>query len=202
MKLYYSPGACSLSPHIVALEAGIPIALERVDLATHKTAAGADFYATNRKGYVPTLEMDDGSILTEGPAIVQYIGDQRPASGVVPGTGTMARYRLQEWLTFIGTEIHKAFSILFNKNNPEEAKKLAKDKIVSRFEVLNSHLGRNAYLLGEQFSAADAYAFTVVSWGKHFDMDLNKWPSLKAYIDRVGARPKVQEAMRAEGLLK
>jgi len=202
MKLYYSPGACSLSPHIVALEAGIPIALHQVDLATHKTAEGGDFYATNRKGYVPTLEMDDGAILTEGLAIVQYLGDQRPGSGLVPAAGTMARYRLQEWLTFIGTEIHKTFSILFNKANPEEAKKLAKERLASRFAVLDAHLAHSAYLLGEQFSAADAYAFTVVSWAHHFGIDLATWPHLKAYIERIGARPKVQEAMRAEGLSK
>jgi glutathione S-transferase len=200
VKLYYSPGACSLSPHIVALEAGIPMQLEKVDLASHKTARGEDFYKTNGKGYVPTLELDDGSILTEGPAVVQYLADQRPASGLVPPAGTIARYRLQEWLTFIGTEMHKMFSVLFNKAQPEDAKEIAKDRIARRFAFLDQHLAGGGYLLGQQFTAADAYCFTIVSWSKHFGMDLATWPNLKAYIDRVAARPKVQEALRAEGL--
>jgi len=202
MKLYYSPGACSLSPHIVACEAGIPIELEKVDLAKHKTEGGQDYLMVNPKGYIPALRLDDGSILTEGPAIVQYLADQKPASGLAPSAGTIDRYRLQEWLTFIGTEIHKAFSPLFNPASSDDAKKTAKTAIANRFAYLNDQLAKRQYLLGDNFTVADAYAFTIVNWANFVAIDLKAYPNIVAYMSRVGGRPKVVEALKAEGLAK
>lgn len=202
MKLYYSPGACSLSPHIVACEAGIPIELEKVNLADKKTETGKDYMAINPKGYVPALMLDDGSVLTEGPAIVQYLADQKPATKLAPAAGTAERYRLQEWLTFIGTELHKSFAPLFNKASPDEAKQTATANITKRLGYLNDRLGGLKYLMGESFSAADAYAFTIINWTNFTGIDLKPFPNVVAYMDRVGARPKVQEALRAEGLMK
>lgn len=202
MKLYYSPGACSLSPHIVACEAGIPIELEKVNLADKKTETGKDYMAINPKGYVPALMLDDGSLLTEGPAIVQYLADQKPATKLAPAAGTAERYRLQEWLTFIGTELHKSFAPLFNKASPDEAKQTATANINKRLGYLNDRLGGLKYLMGESFSAADAYAFTIINWTNFTGIDLKPFPNVVAYMGRVGARPKVQEALRAEGLMK
>jgi glutathione S-transferase len=202
MKLYYSPGACSLSPHIVASEAGIPIELEKVDLAKHKTEGGQDYLSINPKGYIPALRLDDGSILTEGPAIVQYLADQKPASGLAPAAGTIDRYRLQEWLTFIGTEIHKSFGPLFNPATSEEAKAGAKAAITKRLAYLNDQLANRQYLLGNTFTVADAYAFTIVNWSNFVAIDLKPYPNIVAYMARVGGRPKVHEALKAEGLAK
>jgi glutathione S-transferase len=202
MKLYYSPGACSLSPHIVASEAGISLELEKVDLASHKTESGQDFTAVNPKGYVPTLRLDDGSILTEGPAIVQYLADQKPATGLAPAAGTMERYRLQEWLTFIGTELHKSFGTLFNKASSDDAKQMAKANIAKRLGYLNDQLANRQFLLGGNFTVADAYAFTIVNWTNFVGIDLKPYANVGAYMARVGARPKVQETLKAEGLLK
>jgi glutathione S-transferase len=202
MKLYYSPAACSLSPHIVANEAGIPIELEKVDLASHKTEGGQDYMAINPKGYVPALRLDDGSVLTEGPAIVQYLADQKPASGLAPGAGTIDRYRLQEWLTFIGTELHKNFGTLFNKAAGDDAKQLAKGNIAKRLGYVNDQLASRQFLLGGNFTVADAYAFTIVNWTNFVGIDLKPYPNIVAYMARVGARPKVQETLKAEGLLK
>jgi glutathione S-transferase len=202
MKLYYSPAACSLSPHIVATEAGIPIELEKVDLASHKTEGGQDYMAINPKGYVPALRLDDGSVLTEGPAIVQYLADQKPASGLAPGAGTIDRYRLQEWLTFIGTELHKNFGTLFNKAAGDDAKQLAKGNIAKRLGYVNDQLASRQFLLGGNFTVADAYAFTIVNWTNFVGIDLKPYPNIVAYMARVGARPKVQETLKAEGLLK
>ena len=202
MKLYYSPGACSLSPHIVACEAGIPIELEKVDLSKHKTEAGQDYLTVNPKGYVPALRLDDGSILTEGPAIVQYLADQKPASGLAPSAGTIDRYRLQEWLTFIGTEIHKAFSPLFNPASSDDVKKTAKTAIANRFAYLNDQLAKRQFLVGNNFTVADAYAFTIVNWANFVKMDLKTYPNIVSYMSRIGGRPKVLEALRAEGLAK
>jgi len=202
MKLYYSPAACSLSPHIVAAEAGIPIELEKVDLASHKTEGGQDYMAINPKGYVPALRLDDGSVLTEGPAIVQYLADQKPASGLAPGAGTIDRYRLQEWLTFIGTELHKNFGTLFNKAAGDDAKQLAKGNIAKRLGYVNDQLASRQFLLGGNFTVADAYAFTIVNWTNFVGIDLKPYPNIVAYMARVGARPKVQETLKAEGLLK
>lgn len=202
MKLYYSPGACSLSPHIVAGEAGIPIELEKVNLAEHKTESGQDFLAVNPKGYVPALRLDDGNILTEGPAIVQYLADQRPASGLAPAAGTFERYKLQEWLNFIGTELHKNFGPLFNKASSDDAKNTARANITKRLGYLNDQLASRHYLLGNNFSVADAYAFTIVNWTKFVGIDLKAFPNVGAYMGRVAARPKVQETLKSEGLVK
>jgi len=202
MKLYYAPGACSLSPHIVAREAGIPIELEKVNLADHKTEAGQDYMTVNPKGYVPALRFDDGSILTEGPAIVQYLADQKPASGLAPAAGTLERYRLQEWLTFIGTELHKSLGSLFNPATPEAVKETAKTNSAKRLAYLNGQLANGQYLMGSTFTVADAYAFTIVNWANFLRIDLKAYPHLTAYMGRVGGRPKVQEALKAEGLVK
>jgi len=202
MKLYYSPGACSLSPHIVATEAGIPVECVKVDLAKHKTESGEDFNAINPKGYVPTLRLDDGSILTEGPAIVQYLADQKPASGLAPANGTVDRYRLQEWLNFIGTELHKNFGPLFNPATPDAVKENSKANITKRLAYLNDQLANRQYLMGDKFTVADAYAFTIVNWTNFIKMDLKPYPNVAAYMGRVGARPKVQETLKSEGLMK
>jgi glutathione S-transferase len=202
MKLYYAPGACSLSPHIVVSETGLPVELEKVDLAAHKTETGQDYMAINPKGYVPALRLDDGSILTEGPAIVQYLADQKPASGLAPAVGTIDRYRLQEWLTFIGTELHKSFSPLFNKASSDDTKNVAKANITKRLAYLNDQLASRQYLMGANFTVADAYAFTIVNWTNFVAMDLKAYPNLGAYMARVGARPKVHETLKAEGLAK
>ena len=201
MQLYYTPGACSLSPHIVAREAGIPITLEKVDLKTHKTAGGEDYYAVNPKGYVPALKLDDGSTLTEGPAIVQYLADQRPQSGLAPPNGTFARYKLQEWLTFINGEIHKSFGTLFG--NPSDAeRKQAIEKISKRFAYVEKELGGKPFLNGDSFTVADAYFFVMLTWAHSFRLDLSPYPKLETYFARVKARPKVLEAMKEEGLVK
>ena len=202
MKLYYSPGACSLSPHIVLREAGLSFDVEKVDLGSKKTESGKDFNTINPKGYVPALQLDDGSILTEGPAIVQYLADKAPQSKLAPANGTMERYRLQELLGFIGTELHKGFSPLFNPTYPEDAKKIIRDNLAKRFNYLNSFLEKGPFLTGEQFTVADAYLFTVLGWTAFVKIDLGQWPVLKAYHARVAGRPAVQEALKAEGLLK
>jgi len=203
MKLYFSPGACSLSPHIVLSEAGIAADLEQVDLKTKKTKNGADFTAVNPKGQVPTLVLDSGQTLTEGPAIVQYLADQKPQSGLAPQAGTFERYRLQEWLNYITSEVHKSFGPLFNSATPEDYKPIAREALASRFAYLDSHLAKGGpYLTGAQFTVADAYLYVMTLWTKFVKMDLNQWPALKAYSDRVAARPKVHEALKEEGLAK
>ena len=202
MKLYFSPGACSLSPRIALLEAGLPFTALKVDTKAKKVEGGGDFLAINGKGYVPTLELDNGQVLTEGPAIVQYIADLKPESGLAPKAGTMERYRLQEWLNFITSEIHKGFSPLFEASLAPEAKQLFKDKLGKRFDWLSQQLEGKHYLTGEQFTVADGYLFTVVNWCQWVGIDLAKWPVLAAYQARVSARPKVQEALKAEGLIK
>jgi glutathione S-transferase len=199
MKLYYASGACSLSPHIVALEAGIPITLEKVDLKTHKTESGEDFYAVNPKGYVPALKLDDGQFLTEGPAIVQYLADQKPASKLAPANGTFERYKLQEWLGFINSEIHKNFSPLFGAAS-DEVKNDAKAKIAKRFDFVNGELGGKHYLLGDDFTVADAYLFVMLTWAHHLKIALPA--NLSAFFARVASRPKVHQAMKDEGLVK
>lgn len=202
MKLYYSPGACSLSPHIVLCEAGIASQFERVDLATGKTETGANFSDINPNGYVPTLRLDNGEVLTEGPAIVQYLADLKPDAQLAPPLGSMERYRLMEALNFIATELHKAFGALFKRDVSADSKNAARALIGRRFDTTAQKLASQTYLLGSRFSVADAYLFTVLTWCGHVDIDLGKWPTLKAYVDRIAARPKVQEAMQAEGLLK
>ncbi len=202
MKLYFSPGACSLSPHIVLREAGYKFDAEQVDLGTKKTKSGGDFTKINAKGYVPALQLDNGENLTEGVAIVSYLADQKPESNLLPKNGTFERYRAQEWLTYVSSEIHKTFSPLFNPNTPDAYKQMALDKLGQRFDYLNKHLDGKQYLMGSQFTAADAYLFTVASWSPHLKVDLGKWPALKAYVDRIAARPAVQAALKAEGLLQ
>ena len=202
MKLYYSPGACSLSPHIALREAGLPFDLVLTNTKSHKLQDGTDYYSINAKGYVPLLEFDDGQRLSEGPVIVQWIADQAPASGLAPANGTLARYRLQEWLNFITTELHKTFSPLFNPAMPEEAKVQFRAKLDQRFAWVDSQLASKPYLMGEQFSVADGYLFTVSNWGQHVGVDVDQHPNLKAYRARVSARPAVQAALKAEGLLK
>jgi glutathione S-transferase len=203
MKLYYSPGACSLSPHIVLREAGFAFDLQRVDLQAKKLKPGdGDFYAVNPKGQVPVLQLDSGETLTEGPAIVQYLADQKPASGLAPANGTMARYHLQEWLNFVTSELHKVFAPLFRATTPDEFVKITRENLANRFAYLDKHLAGRQYLMGDRFTVADAYCFTIVNWTRFKAIDLAPWPNLKAYMDRVAARPKVQEALKAEGLLK
>ena len=202
MKLYYAPGACSLSPHIVLLEAGLPFTVEKTDLKSKKTEKGVDYLTINPKGFVPALQLDDGQVLTEGPAIVQYIADQKPDSGLAPRAGTMERYRLMEILNFISSEVHKNFSPVFNPSASADWKKAAIENLGKRFDWLSAHLGNRRYLLGDAFTAADAYLFTVLNWSRHAGIDLTKWPVLEAYQSRVGHRPKVQEALKAEGLIK
>lgn len=198
MKLYYSPGACSLSPHIVAREAGIDVQLVKVDLKTKRTEDGADFFAVNPKGYVPALVLDDGQVLTEGPAVVQYLADLVPEKQLAPAAGSMARYRLMEWLNFISTELHKGFSPLFNPAMPAEAKKLTLERLVSRFDYLETQLQSSGYLLGSQFTVADAYLFTILRWSTMFELDLSRWLAIEAYFKRVSERPAVQAALAAE----
>ena len=202
MKLFYSPGACSLSPHIVAREAGLDGALEKVDTKSKKTASGQDFLQVNPKGYVPALQMDDGEVLTEGPAIVQYLGDKAPAAGLVFANGTMERYRLQETLGFINSEIHKTYSPLFDPSTPDTMKAALHDKLKKRYALFDKRLDGKQFLFGDRFTAADAYLFTVTNWAGHVKLDLTGFPHLQAFQKRVAARPAVQAAMKAEGLLK
>ena len=201
MKLYYSPGACSLSPHIVARELGLPVQIQKIDNKAKTIDGGGDYWKVNGKGYVPALELDNGEKLTEGPAIVQYLADQKPEAGLAPKAGTMERYRLQEWLNFITSEIHKQFSPLFRPTTPEDYKTIAKQNLENRFAWLDQQLAGKDYLLGSRFTVADAYLFTVLRWTVPMKMDLSRYPNLAAYLQRVGRRPKVKEAMQAEGLI-
>ena len=202
MKLYYSPGACSLSPHIVLHEAGLAYEPVLASTKTHQLADGTDFYTINPLGYVPVLELDDGTRLREGPAIVQYLADQAPHKNLAPAHGTLGRYRLQEWLTFIGTEIHKTFSPLFVPGTPEDYKPQVKQRLVARLQWVDSELAGKPYLMGEQFSVADAYLFTVTNWGQYVGLDISQLKNLVAYRERIAARPAVQAAMKAEGLVE
>jgi glutathione S-transferase len=202
MKLYYSPGACSLSPHIVAREAGLPVTLVKVDLKGKKTLTGDDYHAISGKGYVPLLELDDGTRLTEGPAIVQYLADRAPSRNLAPTNGTIERYQLQEWLNFITSELHKQFSPLFDPSMPEEAKARFRTKIAGRLDWIVRQIGDRPYLMGSEFTVADAYLFTVLNWTQYTGIDLARWPALAAYVARVAARPQVQAALTEEGLLK
>lgn len=200
MKLYYSPGACSLAPHIVAREAGLPVTLEKVNLADRTTETGAKFATINPKGYVPALALDDGSVLTEAAAILQYLADRQPGAGLAPANGTTERYRLIEWLTFISSEIHKGFGPLWNPTTPDSVKTATKDRLATRFAYLDETLAKQPYLMGETFTVADAYLFTVVNWTNFHAVDIAPFKNLSAFMSRVAARPKVQEALVAEGL--
>jgi glutathione S-transferase len=204
VKLYYATGTCSLSPHIVALEAGIPLALERVDLRSSPrvTESGADFAAINPSRYVPALQLDDGSVLTEGAAISLYLADLKPDAGLAPPPGTPERHRLHSWLVFIATELHKMYSPwLFHPEYGAQAQEVARGKIAERLAFVEKHLTVNGpFLMGERFTAADAYLFTVVGWSRITKVDLAAFPNLRAFMERIGARPNVRAAMEAEGL--
>ncbi len=202
MKLYYSPGACSLAPHMVLREAGFEFDLEKVSLAANKTASGEDFTQINPKGYVPVLKLDDGHMLTEGPAIDQYLADKKPTSGLAPANGTMERYHLIEWLNFISTELHKQFGPLFKPSTPQETRQTQVNLLGKRFDYVVDQLKNKQYLTGDVFTIADAYLFTVLNWGDVLKLDMSKWPVLQKYVARVAARPQVQAALKAEGLLK
>lgn len=201
MKLYYAPGACSLSPHIALREAGLPFELIKVDLKTKQTETGEDYRRINPNGYVPCLVLDDGRNLTEGPAIVQFIADQAPEKGLAPAAGDFARYQLQQWLNFISTEIHKSFSPLFNPAAGDDAKALARQILQARLTTVAEDLNHSPYLLGERFSVADIYLFVTLSWASYVGLDLAPWPALQHFAARIGQRPAVQAALRAEGLL-
>ncbi len=200
MKLFYKAGACSLSPHIVLREAGLDFTAEKVDLALKKTESGADYLAINPKGQVPALLLDDGSLLTEGVAIVQYLADRVPDRGLIPAAGTLSRYHAIEWLNYIATELHKGFSPLFNPKTPEEYKAFAREKLEKQFDYLDSVLAKQHFLLGNKFSVADAYLFTILRWAFGMKFDIKKHAQLSAYFDRVAARPAVDATLNAEGL--
>lgn len=202
MKLYYSPGACSLSPHIVLRESGLAFDLVLASTKTHKLADGTDYYTINPKGYVPLLELDSGERLSEGPVIVQYIADQVPGKNLAAAYGTMARYRQQEWLNFITSEVHKIIGLLFSPTTPEDYKPAIKERVLGRLKWVDSQLEGKAYLMGDAFCVADAYLFTVTNWTKFVGIDISGLTHLGAFMGRMAARPAVQEALKAEGLLK
>jgi glutathione S-transferase len=202
MKLYYSPGACSLSPHIALLEAGLAHELVKVDLKAKKTEAGDDFTQINPKGQVPALMLNNGEMLTEGPVIVQAIADQAAGKNLAPAAGTPERYRLQEWLNFTTTELHKNFSPLFQPAIPDEVKAFFRDRIMGKFKYADSKLAGQDYLMGKQFTVADGYLFVMLKWAERMTMDLSALTNLMAFKDRVAARPNVQAALKMEGLLK
>ena len=201
MKLYYSPGSCSLAAHIILREAGLAFEPVLAPTKTHKLEDGTDYYTINPLGYVPVLELDDGTRLRENPAIHQYLADLVPTKNLAPANGTLPRYRLQEWLGFISSEIHKTFSPLFNAAMPEEGKQIFRDKLASRFKWLNGELAEKPFLMGEHFGVADAYLFAVTRWAKPQGIDLSGLPHVLAHHERVTARPAVQEALKVEGLL-
>ena len=202
MKLYYSPGACSLSPHIALEESGLPYEAIAAPTKTHKLANGTDYYTINPLGYVPLLVLDDGTQLREGPAIVQYIADQVPSSQLAPANGTIARYQLQSWLNFIGTELHARFGPLFTPGTPEETKTAARARLASRFQWVDGELAGKHYLAGDTFTVADTYLFTVTNWPRLVGVDMDPYTHIASYRARVGARPAVIAAMTAEGLIK
>ena len=201
MKLYFSPGACSLSPHIVLNELGLPHDLVQVDLRGKRTADGRDFRTINPKGYVPVLELDDGTVLTEGPAIVQYLADLKPQSGLAPPAGTLARYRLEEMLGYINSELHKSYSPLFRPDSPAETRAEQQAYLLRRYALIDQQLEGRKYLFGDTFTVADAYLFTVTGWAEYVKLDLSQYANLRTFQQRVAARPAVQAAMKAEGLI-
>lgn len=202
MKLYYSPGACSLSPHIVLRESGLPFTLVLASTKTHKLADGTDYYTINPKGYVPLLELDDGQRLSEGPVILQYIADHAPDKSLAPAYGSMARYRVQEWLNFITSELHKGFGPLFWPTTPEEFKVVAKERLAGRLKWIDEQLEGKSYLMGDAFTLPDAYLFTVVNWCKFVGLDISALKNLGGFMARMAARPAVQAALKAEGLIQ
>ena len=201
MKLYYSNGACSLSPHIVLRESGLPFDLVRANTKTHLLEDGSDYYAINQKGSVPVLELDNGERLTEGPVIVQYLADLVPAANLAPANGTMARYRLQERLNFVTSELHKSYAPLFRPTTPEEYKVITKEGLMKKYGMVDGWLAGKNYTMGDTFSVADAYLFTVTNWAGAVGLDIAAFKNIAAFMTRVAARPKVQEAMKAERLI-
>jgi glutathione S-transferase len=201
MKLYFSPGACSLSPHIVAHEAGIPLELVKVDVATKTVAREGDFWDVNPKGYVPALELDGGEVLTEGPAIVQYLADLAPAAALAPPNGTFERMRVQEALNYLTSEIHKAYSPLFNPDVLPAVREERLAYLTKRYALIERQLEGRKYLVGDRFTVADAYLFTLTRWARAVRLDLSGFPNLEAFQKRVGSRKAVIDAMRAEGLI-
>ena len=203
MKLHYAPGACSLAPHIALRETGLPFALSKVELhGSGRTEDGRDFRTVNPKGYVPALELDDGSVLTEVGVLLQYVADRKPETGLAPKAGTMERYRLQEWLNFIATEIHKGYGPLWNPKADDAEKDRARQRLAGRFDWLSRELDKRDHLAGPAYCIADAYLFTVLNWSRWTGVDLSRWPVLTRYVARIASRPAVQEALRAEGLLE
>lgn len=202
MKLYFSPGACSLSPHIILHEAGLAHSTAKVDLRAKTTSEGKDYRTINPKGYVPALELDSGQVLTEGPAIVQYLADLAPGKNLAPANGTLERYQLQSWLNFLGTEIHKNYSPLFNPESSDDVKRMALSNLAKRYDYLNQELGQRDYVFGSSFTVADAYLFVVTNWAGMVKFDLSKYPNVEAFQKRIGERESVQKALRHEGLLK
>jgi glutathione S-transferase len=202
MKLFLTPGACSLSPHIALREAGLQFDFEQVDLKTKQTKSGADYRKVNPKGAVPALQLDNGQVLTEGPAIVQYIADQKPALKLAPAAGTLERSRLQESLNYICSELHKMFGPLFNPATPADQQNATKTAIGTKFDLVNRSLEGKQFLLGDAYTVADGYLFVILTWAKHVGMDLGRWPAINSFFDRVFGRPATQAAMKAEGLIK
>jgi len=202
MKLFYAPGVCSLSPHIALREAGLTFDLQKVDTKTKAMEGDGNYLEINPKGYVPLLQLDDGSYLSEGPVIAQYIADLKPESKLAPPNGTMERYRLQEWLGFLNSEVHKSFGPLFKPTTPEEYKTAMREQLAGRFDYISAQLKGKQYLMGDTFTVADGYLFTLIGWTKWTHIDLSRWPVLEEFMARVAARPAVQDALRAEGLLK
>lgn len=200
MKLYFSPGACSLAPHIALLQAGLPFDTERVSLRTKLTAGGADYRAINPKGYIPALELKDGTVLTEVPVLLQYIADQAPASKLAPAPGSMERYRLMEWLNYLAAEVHKRFSPLFAPGATDEVKAAAWNSLAVPLSFLNGRVDPARNLMGEDFTVADAYLYTILNWAGFAKFSLNDWPALQAWHARAGGLPQVADAMRREGL--
>lgn len=200
MKLYYAPGACSMAPHIVLREAGFEFDLEKVDLGTKKTARGEDYTKVNPKGYVPTLQLDNGEFLTEAETVLQYLADQKPEAGLAPRMGTMARYRMMEWMNFLTSEIQKQFGPLFNPRVTPEWRENQLSVLERRLDYLNGRLADKPYLMDDNFTVADAYLFTLLNWSNFLSIDMRKWPTLRDYMARIAARPAVRGTMYAEGL--
>ncbi len=200
MKLFYMPGACSLAPHIVANEAGLDLELVKVDGKTKTTEAAQDFLATIPTGYVPALVLGDGELMTEASVLVQYLADQKPETGLMPKAGEMARYRVQQWLAFVATELHKAFGVFFKPNTPDATKEINREHLAKRLAYVDGKLDGRSYLMGDAFTAADAYLWTILGWAKHVGIDLSPFANIQRYLGTVAARPAVQQALRAEGL--
>lgn len=202
MKLYYAPGTCSLAPHIILRETNTPFELVKTDIRAKKTEDGRNFLDINPNGYVPVLELDDGTRLTEGAAIMQFIADRADATSIAPPNGTLERYKMQSWLNFISTELHKGFSPLFNPNMPENGKAVARENLLKRIKFVDEHLAKNEFLMGNSYTVPDAYAFAVLSWTRPLKIDISEFKNVTNYLAKIAERPAVKAAMKAEGLIK